>query len=110
MFVFLPFIFKKGLVCFVAAPSWSMFEIADWHLLVEKLLPESVQIEAEKTIKEGMGLPEATMSMDDFAAAMTETYGDGYAEAYDAADEKEAYRQSLRSRSDSSFAKYVVYI
>ncbi len=54
------------------------------------------------------GDPEGTMSLDDFAEAMTATYGEDYAQAYDPADETEAYRLQLRSSSDSSFAKYVI--
>lgn len=55
-----------------------------------------------------MGDPEGTMSLDDFAAAMTASYGEGYEEAYAPADEKEAYRLQLRSSSDLCLAKYVI--
>ena len=54
------------------------------------------------------GNPEGTMSLEDFAAAMERTYGEGYEEAYSPEDETDAYRMNLRAASDSSFAKYVV--
>ena len=55
-----------------------------------------------------MGDPEATMPLEDFAAAMEATYGEGYQAAYDPADEKEAYRLNLRSRSDSLLSTFIV--
>ncbi len=54
------------------------------------------------------GDPDGTLSLDEFASEMTETYGEGYEDAYDAEDETEAYRLDLRAYSDSCFAKYVI--
>ncbi len=48
------------------------------------------------------------MTPEEFDASMKEKYGEGYEEAYSAETEEDAYRTYLRSRSDASFAKYVV--
>ena len=44
--------------------------------------------------------PEGTMSLDDFAATMTDTYGEDYTKAYDPQDENEAYVMNLHASSD----------
>ena len=54
------------------------------------------------------GDPAGTMTPEEFDSSMKEKYGEGYEEAYSAETEEDAYRTYLRSRSDASFAKYVV--
>lgn len=54
------------------------------------------------------GNPEGTTDLEQFAESMKTIYGEDYKDAYSPEDEKDAYRMSLRSSSDSSFAKYVV--
>ena len=55
-----------------------------------------------------MGDPEGTVTMDEFAERMAASYGEDYKDAYAPEDEKDAYRQMLRSSSDSAFEKYVL--
>ena len=46
------------------------------------------------------GGPDKTMSLDDFAKFMQQTYGEGWQSAYQASDPQQAYRLMLRSKAD----------
>ncbi len=54
------------------------------------------------------GDPDGEMSLEEFAASMEEAYGEDYTSGYEAADEKEAYRVSLRAKSDRLMQIYRV--
>lgn len=53
------------------------------------------------------GKPDGTMEMAAFAEKMS-IYGDHYKTAYAPADEQEAYRMQLRSKSDMALGRYLV--
>ena len=54
------------------------------------------------------GGPDKTMSLDDFAAFMQKTYGDGWKSAYEASDPRHAYRLMLRSKADNTHELAIV--
>ncbi|WP_172328906.1 carboxylesterase/lipase family protein [Mangrovicoccus sp. HB161399] len=55
-----------------------------------------------------VGDPDGAMGPEEFAAAMSKVYGDGYADVYRASDPSHAYRLKLRAEADYRFASVLL--